>query len=158
LIKGIINHEELLVKFSQALVEIGDALRQTRLSASLFQTDTMKDAIGRLYAHILLFFQSALKWYRAHPFQRAVRSIIKPYDLEYKETVEQIELCAQNVNEIASAANRAEIRDMHLTIQEMQSEMHNRDQKLLAMQHELRQLYSKTDDSVSRILQVAVGM
>jgi hypothetical protein len=155
--QGIINHEELLVKFSQALVEIGDALRQTRLNASLFQTDAMKDAVGRLYAHILLFFQSALKWYNAHPFERAVRSIIKPYDLEYKETVEQIELCAQNVNDIASAANRAEMRDMHLTIQEMQREMQSLDQKLLEMQLELRQSHSKTDDSLSRILQVAVG-
>ena len=151
------NHQELLAKFSQAIVEIGDALSMTKLRGQLYQTDLMKNAIGRLYSYILLFFQGALQWYTAHPLKRAIRSIAKPYDLEYKQIAEQIKSCAQSVSDIAGLANQAEVRDMHLAVQRLQGVMRNQAQKLADLQAEIQFSHKRIDVSIDQILQVALG-
>jgi hypothetical protein len=155
--QGVLNHEELLVKFSQAIADIGDALSLTKLRAHLFQTDAMKDAIGRLYSYILLFFQGALQWYTTHPLKRAVRSITKPYDLEYKQIAEQIRTCAQGVGDIADVANHAEMRDMHLTVHSMQKAIEDQAQKLLDIQTEIQSSHQRMDTSIDHLLKIAHG-
>lgn len=152
---GILNHATLVSQLSQALAKIGEALQQTKLSAELYQTDNMREAIARLYAHILLFFQQAVRWYTMGPAGRAFSSIFKPFDLDYKDTVEQIKLCSQTVNDIANASSRAEIRDIHITIQMQNRQLQERDKKLHEMQLQLKEIQSKIDSSTSQVLQVA---
>jgi hypothetical protein len=156
--QGIINHSRLISEFSQALAKISDALRQTKLTAELFQTDPVKDAISQLYAHIILFFQQAVRWYNRSSAGRAFSSIFKPYELEYEDTIEQIKLCAEAISDMASAASRAEVRDMHITIQLMRREMQRRDQKLTEMQLQVRNTQRKQSqmhEIISDSLQVA---
>ncbi|KAH8590413.1 hypothetical protein B0O99DRAFT_691622 [Bisporella sp. PMI_857] len=140
---GIINHANLVSQFSQALAEIGEALWQTKLSAELYGMEQMKEAISRLYAHIILFFQQAVKWYSMSSAGRAISSIFKPFELDYKDTVEEIKLCSQTVNNIASAASRAELRDLHDIIKEQYTQDKERDKKLQQMQTELKSLQEK---------------
>src|ERR1700712_2813302 len=83
--KGIINHANLVHQFSKALSRIGSVLPRTRLSAELYRTDHMKEAICSLYAHILLFFQKAVKWYNLGPAGRALSSLFKPFELHYED-------------------------------------------------------------------------
>jgi hypothetical protein len=82
--------------------------------------ESMKEAIARLFAHIILFFQQAVKWYNMTLAGRAVSSIFKPLELNYKESLKEIKLCSQAVNNIANRASRAELRNIH-TIIEMQN-------------------------------------
>ena len=155
--QGILNHATLVSQLSQALAKIGEALQQTKLCAELYQTDNMREAIARLYAHILLFFQQAVRWYTMGPAGRAFSSIFKPFDLDYKDTVEQIRLCSQTINDIASASSRAEIRDIHITIQMQNRQLQERDNKLHEMQLQLKEIQSKIDSSTGQVLQVATS-
>lgn len=91
----------------------------------------------------MLFFQQAIRWYNRSSAGRAFSSIFKPYELEYEDTIEQIRLCAEAINDMASAASRAEVRDMHITIQLMRREMQRRDQKLTEMQLQVKDTQRK---------------
>lgn len=93
----------------------------------------MKDAIANMYAHIILFFQRAARWYNKSSAARALSSILKPFELEYQDTVEQIKLCSETINNIAHGASRAEIRDMHVTVQLMHGNLQGLQKKLLQM-------------------------
>lgn len=117
----------------------------------------MKEAISRLYAHIILFFQQAVKWYSMSSAGRAISSIFKPFELDYKDTVEEIKLCSQTVNNIASAASRAELRDLHDIIKEQYTQDKERDKKLQQMQTELKSLQEKMVCSTTRILQAGTS-
>lgn len=119
---GILNHGRLVQEFSQALIQIGDALRLTKETAELYQTDDVRDAISRLYAPILVFFQQALRWYNRSRVGRALSAVFSPYELKYKDTVEQIQRCAKAVNDMAAAKSRAEIRDIHISLEMMRRE------------------------------------
>lgn len=156
-IQGIINHANLVSKFSQALAEIGEAIWQTNLSAELYQIEHMKEAISRLYAHIILFFQQTVKWYSMSSAGRAISAIFKPFELDYKDTVEEIKLCSQTVNNIASSANRAELRDLHDTIKEQYKQDCERDKKLQKMQTQLNGLQERMESSTVQILQAGTG-
>jgi hypothetical protein len=146
-----------VIQLSKALARIGDALQQAKLNAELYQTYHMKNAISRLYAHIILFLQQAIKWYSMSSAQRAVSSIFKPFELHYQDTVDEIKLCAQTVNDIAGMASRAELRDIHINIQRHHQQLQERDDKLLEMQVQLKEMHEKIDVSTSRILQAATS-
>ncbi|EON68935.1 hypothetical protein W97_08193 [Coniosporium apollinis CBS 100218] len=107
----------------------------------------MKDAISSLYAHIILFFQQAVKWYNMGPAGRAISAIFKPYELGYKDTVEYIKICLETVNNIVDAAAGAEIRDINIIIQ-LQS------QKVHEMQVQLKEMQMKIDGRINEVLQV----
>ncbi|KAH0565970.1 hypothetical protein GP486_000638 [Trichoglossum hirsutum] len=116
---GVLNHAELLVQFSKALAKIGEVLPRTELNAVLYPTSQMKEAITTLYAYIIRFLQQAVKWYKMSPAGRAFSSIRNPFDLSLKDTVEKINECSRAVDQIASAASRAELRDLHIKINEL---------------------------------------
>jgi hypothetical protein len=108
----------------------------------------------------MLFFQQAMRWYNRSPAGRAISSIFKPYELEYQDTVDQIKLCAEAVHDLASAASRAEIRDMNITINLLREDMQLRQQTLVEMQNRLTQTqenHLKIEESVNRTLQVAIS-
>jgi hypothetical protein len=110
----------------------------------------MKAAISQLYAHIILFFRRAVKWYRLGPASRAFASIIKPFSLEFKDTVEQIRLCSKKVEGIAKGAERAELRDVHITVQRGFGDIETRLQEMQAIQ-------AATDARIDTVLQVALS-
>lgn len=121
--KGIINHEKLVEHFSDSLVQIGNALKGAKLSAELYQNDQMKEAISHLYAHIILFFQQTVKWYTRSRIGRVVSAIVNPVELD--KTVQQIQSCAETVRDLASAASRVEIRDIHVLLQLQEDKFQN---------------------------------
>jgi hypothetical protein len=155
--QGILNHARLVTELSKALAKIGDALQQAKLSAELYQTPHMQNAISRLYAHIILFLQQAMKWYTMSSAGRAVSSIFKPFELNYQDTVDEIKLCTQTINDIAGLASRAELRDMHINIQTQYRQLRERDSRLHEMQKQLKDIQEKIDISTDRVLQFAIG-
>ena len=117
----------------------------------------MKEAISRLYAHIILFFQKSVKWYSMSSAGRAFSSIFKPFELDYKDTVEEIRLCSQTINEIAGAASRAELRVVHGIIKGQYKQSQQRDKRLQEMQTQLKNIQDKMDSSTTRLLQAATS-
>lgn len=109
----------------------------------------------------MLFFQQSMRWYNRSSVGRGFSAILKPYELEYEDIVEQIKLCAKAINDIASAASRAEVRDMHITIQLIRQDMQKRDQKLVEMQLQAKNAQKsrlQLAELVTQSIQVATSM
>lgn len=79
--------------------------------------------MARLYAHLLEFFLIANKWFKKNLFQRAVSSIVGPFELRYKPILAQIQRSFEAINEITSGANKAETRDLTITVEIMRQEL-----------------------------------
>ncbi|KAI1739150.1 hypothetical protein F4680DRAFT_466671 [Xylaria scruposa] len=151
---GIINHGSLVVQFSQALSMISHVLPITKLSADLYQTDQMKDAVANLYAHILLFLKQVVRWYVVGPAGRALTALFKPYELSYKDTVEQIRLCANTIDGIANISMKVEVREMNVFLREQSQTLAEREAKLHDMQAKFELAQAEMSNTVGRILQI----
>ncbi|KAJ8133097.1 hypothetical protein O1611_g529 [Lasiodiplodia mahajangana] len=127
--QGIMNHAQLVAEFSRALAEIGEILPQTTLNAQLYANDHMRDAIAHIYVHLLQFIHKAIKWYRRGPAGRAISAIFKPFELSYKGTLDEIQRCANNIENIAAARARTEIRDIHVLLQLQGQRLVNMEEK-----------------------------
>ncbi|CAO2651418.1 Nn.00g039880.m01.CDS01 [Neocucurbitaria sp. VM-36] len=154
---GVINHETLVVQLAQALSTIGDVLPRTDLYAELYKTQSMQDAISQLYARIILFFQEALKWYNRGPAGRAFASIFKPFELHYEETVKSIQACTQKIEDIASAASRAELRDINLLTTLLHNKSQLRDRRLDGIESQIILMKKHLDDRLQEIIGMAIS-
>jgi hypothetical protein len=112
----VINHEELLVQISKTVSRIADVLPRAELASSLYQTDRMNRTVAQLYVKIMRFVQDAVRWYKMGKIKHSLTSITRPYDLSFKDLVEEIAEASRNVDKEASAASRAEIRGLHLQV------------------------------------------
>ena len=76
----------------------------------------MQASVARLYAHILRFFLSSLKWYKDSRAGHAVKSIFQPWDLKFRPEYEAIAAESQQIGQLADAALKAEVRDTRLEV------------------------------------------
>ncbi|KAH6972270.1 hypothetical protein BKA56DRAFT_494106 [Ilyonectria sp. MPI-CAGE-AT-0026] len=140
ILMGVINHGNLVVQFSRALTMIADVLPRAKLSAELYRTKDMKDAIASLYAHIILFLKQAIKWYNVGPAGRALTALFKPFELRYKDTVEQIEQCAKTIDDLAGILVKAEVREISVSL-------HDQSQRMIAMETRLQEMQTRFEAS-----------
>lgn len=91
-------------------------LPRTELHSVLYPTPRMQDAVSQLYAKIIEFALMAIKWYKKGKLSHSFTAIIKPFSLGFKPIVEEIAERSKHVDELASAAVKAEIRDLHVNI------------------------------------------
>ncbi|EXJ87098.1 hypothetical protein A1O3_04056 [Capronia epimyces CBS 606.96] len=141
---GVLNHAELVAELSEALTKIGDLLQQVKLVIYLYPVDRMRDAVSRLYAHMIEFLLLAADWYKKHPIKRALDSIINPFPLRYKPTLKLIQSSFDNVNHIANGANKAETRDLTIAVQQMQSQITAMETALVTRMTEMQGIGSQT--------------
>lgn len=111
--KGIINHGELLHKFAQAFVEIGDALNSATCIALIYGTIDIEATISQLYLQIMRFLSKAVEWYTKSPIRRMLSAIGNPWDLKYKDCLEGIRSCVAKANHHAVRASWAQLRAVH---------------------------------------------
>lgn len=76
----------------------------------------MQTAVARLYAHILNFFISSLKWYKDNRAVHALKAIFQPWDLKFQREYEAIAAEAQQIRRLADVALKAEVRDTRLEV------------------------------------------
>ncbi|KAG7118898.1 hypothetical protein HYQ45_015409 [Verticillium longisporum] len=135
---AVLNHEELLTEISKAVSKIADVLPRTELHSVLYPTQRMQDSVAMVYAKILEFFVMAVR-------------------LSFKPVIEEITERSRRVDELASAASKAEIRALHIRIhrldktlvqvtemmavQQQQHVLYN--ESLLGVQYEYKQLFRK---------------
>jgi hypothetical protein len=123
----VLNYEELVERIAESLSHIADVIPWIELSLKLYPTHRMKWMASQLYAYIIKFFQHAVIWYKKRTVSRAFSSFSKPYELHYKDTVLKIAYFVKAVDNTSTAASRAELRDMHLKINDLTrklNEMH----------------------------------
>ena len=76
----------------------------------------MQYSVARLYAHILNYFLSALKWYKDNRALHAVKSIFQPWDLKLRPEYEAIVSESQQIRQLTDVALKAEVRDTRLEV------------------------------------------
>jgi LytS/YehU family sensor histidine kinase len=115
----VLNHEELLTEIAKALAKIANMLPRADLSSNLYPTQRMRVAVAQLYTKVLHFIQDAVKWYKKGKLAHSVSAVFKPYSLGFKAIVDGISEASRRVDQEASAASRAEIRELHIKIHQL---------------------------------------
>jgi hypothetical protein len=110
----------------------------------------MKDALSRLYAYIILFLKLCVKWYNRSSLGRLWSALKAPFELNYKDLVEQIKASSAAVEDLANAGARLEIRDIR-TIQDIHHV------QFVEFYNKLLERQAKLEDSVSQLMQVATS-
>jgi hypothetical protein len=110
----------------------------------------METALSRLYAYIILFLQLCVRWYNRSPLGRLWSAITSPFELDYQDLAEQIQLCSKAVDDLANAGARAEIRHIRTVLELHHAQSRGRDTKLVEMQ-------KKFDDSMVQLLQLVTS-
>lgn len=130
---SVLAHEELLVEISKAVSNLADVLPRTELHSILYPITRMRQAVALLYAKIIHFIVEAIKWCNKGKLRHAWTSIAHPFELKFKAITEEINLRSRRVDELASAASKAEIRDLHLKIHGMSSTLNTMGLQLTEM-------------------------
>lgn len=65
----------------------------------------------------------AKDWFNKNVIQRAVSSIVNPFELRYKPILTQIHRSFEAIDQIASGANKAETRDLTITVEMVRQEL-----------------------------------
>ncbi|KAF6838383.1 hypothetical protein CPLU01_02495 [Colletotrichum plurivorum] len=145
---AVLNHEELLTEIPKAISRIADVLPRTELHSVLYPTQRMQDAVSQLYAKIIEFFLMAIRWYKRGRLSHSIRSIVEPFSLGFKPIIDEITERSRRVDELANAASKAELRDLHVSVRGLNdtvlqlTEMSTLiSQSLLAFKEESKQIF-----------------
>lgn len=92
------------------MTKISYALQEAALSANLYHTGGIKKAITSLYIDVITFFIKVAKWYKKHRLTRLISAIAKPFQLDYRDTLEKIRVSSEIIEGIAAGQSRAELR------------------------------------------------
>ncbi|KAK7961160.1 Nacht domain protein [Apiospora saccharicola] len=123
LFTAVLNHEELLTEISKAISRIGDMLPRTELHSDLYPTERMREAVALLYAQIIEFALMAVRWFKKGKIMHSVAAIVHPFKLSFGPVIDEISELSRRVDELANAASKAEMRDAHAKIQNLERRM-----------------------------------
>jgi hypothetical protein len=101
------------------VTKIADVLPRAELLSVLYPTERMKIALSELYAKIIQFIQSAIKYYKSGRLAKSIAAVTKPFVLSFKPILEDITEASRRVDELANSALKAEIRDLHLQVKRL---------------------------------------
>jgi hypothetical protein len=121
--QGIMNHEELLHQLAKALSRIAESLPRKDLTLVLYPTQQMKMAVSHLYAQLIRFMLRATRWFKRGKLMHCFGAIARPFGLDFKDDIEKVDEVSRNIDELASAAAKAELRDTHLEVSETRAEL-----------------------------------
>jgi hypothetical protein len=121
--QGVLNHEEQVKQLAKTCSGIADLLPTVQLSIILYPTEPMQEAVAQLYASLINFLIRAVKWYRQGRLAHAWASVTRPWTLSWKDYAEDIANCSRRVDRLAHQACFAELRDAHLDIHSIRTEL-----------------------------------
>lgn len=143
----VMNHEELTSELAKALSKIADVLPRVEFDLILYPVDDMKHKMEDLYAHIIRFYQRALKWYEASKAKHALLSVVKLYKLHFEDILQSITDRARSIDQFAVAMAHGETRRIYHLVKQCLDE-----QRLLGAEHQ------QTHDTIISIEQAQVQM
>lgn len=151
LVISVLNHEELLKEICKAIANLADVLPRTELHSILYPTARMQEAVSLLYSKIIEFIVKAIKWCKRSKARHAIVAMTHPFELKFKPIIDDITRLSRGVDELANAAVKAEIRDLHFTVHQMHRSI-TRLTEMMACKSRSTVLcrepcYDKTDDT-----------
>lgn len=112
IVQLVINHEETLTKLAESLASIAETLPRMDIHLSLYPTAMMKRNVEELYALLIKFYHRTLRWYSAGPLKHLVKSLTRPYSLEFADILRQMDTRARLIDSLAIAMAHDELRAM----------------------------------------------
>lgn len=117
------NHEEQVNQLAKACVQIADVLPRVELTLTLYKTDLMQRAVSELYVVIIKFLQHAVRWYRRGKLSHTWGAITRPWELGFRDHVDNIDEISRRIDQLASGASKAELRATHLEARRIREEL-----------------------------------
>ncbi|KAJ4016341.1 hypothetical protein NW752_003463 [Fusarium irregulare] len=117
------NHEATISLISKALSQIADSLPRVGLITVLYPTDRIRQAVSNLYANLVRFFIRAHEWCQQGTMRHLWHSITRPPELRYKDLLEDIATASREIDQLAVASSRVEIRDINLKLDSIVSKL-----------------------------------
>ena len=117
ILKGVMNHEALIKELAKALCRVSDALPQVEQELLLFPSERMSSLVTELFTKIIQFADEAIRWYGEGGLKHAVGSILNPYSLRFKDTVDDILDISARVEKAALSASMAELRQTRMELE-----------------------------------------
>ncbi|EKJ72928.1 hypothetical protein FPSE_06974 [Fusarium pseudograminearum CS3096] len=114
--KSAQNHEATIALISKAISQIADSLPRVELATVLYPTDRMRQAVSNLYANLVRFFIRAHEWCQEGTLRHLLHSITRPPELRYQDLLEDITANSREIDQLATASARVEIRDISLKL------------------------------------------
>ncbi|KAF4471594.1 hypothetical protein FALBO_1495 [Fusarium albosuccineum] len=117
------NHETTVCLISKALSQIADTLPRVELATVLYPTERMRRAVGNLYANLIRFFIRAHQWCSEGTWKHLLHSITRPVELRYKDLLEDIAADSREIDQLATAGTRVEVREMSLKLTDIAAKL-----------------------------------
>lgn len=107
----------------QALIDINDAVTAVEKRRMLFENETMKCYVWRMYSQIFAFLTEVVKWYTKRSIQRLYDSLNENLTDFFDDQVEEIRKTARLIHDDAELRTQVDIQVSRLYIEEMNSKM-----------------------------------
>ncbi|KAI3320670.1 hypothetical protein HD806DRAFT_505830 [Xylariaceae sp. AK1471] len=131
---GVINHEALIKELAKAMTRVADVVKHVQTQSLLYPTIEILEHISELYSQIMTFAIRAVEWYQKGKIAHAVAAFTSPFQLKYRDIIDDIYETSRKIDRCAMTMNYAEIRQMH--------EQLAQSQKALELAHiERREMY-----------------
>jgi hypothetical protein len=110
-----VNHGETLKLLAKSISQIAARLPRFKLVSKLYPTAQMRLAIETLYSCLLEFLIRAHGWCNESKLSHFYHSYTRPHELRYKDLLERVTACSNNIIELAAIGSQAELHLMHNT-------------------------------------------
>lgn len=100
---------------SKSLLEVAQRLPRVEALSVLYPTKQICLAVESLYAAILEFLLIAHAWCNESKLRHVHHSFTCPHELRYKDLLERIADCTDNIGQLANVGSHTQIRVMHAT-------------------------------------------
>ncbi|KAL9619836.1 MAG: hypothetical protein Q9160_005576 [Pyrenula sp. 1 TL-2023] len=152
---GIENHEESLHQLAKALYRFANCLPRHELKLILYPSPQMQHAVAKLYASLIQFMAHAMHWYHKGSARRAIGAILKPFALDFKDQMTEVDELSRNVDEIADAAAKAELRAVHAKVEDARRELSDTRKELRVALLDIKRLSDLVSIESDRVFKVA---
>jgi hypothetical protein len=110
-----VNHGETLKLLAKSISQIAARLPRFKLMSKLYPDAQMRLAIETLYSCLLEFLIRAHGWCNESKISHFYHNYTRPHELRYKDLLERVTACSNDIIELAAIGSQAELRLMHKT-------------------------------------------
>ncbi|KAI0431097.1 hypothetical protein F5Y09DRAFT_330615 [Xylaria sp. FL1042] len=115
---GVLSHETLIRELTKAMTRVADVVRHAQVQFMLYPTDELVEYMSDLYSHIMSFAIRAVEWYQKGKIAHALAAFASPFQLKFRDIVEDIYETSRKINRWAMTMNHVEIRQMRQQLTE----------------------------------------
>lgn len=119
----MVNHEDQIKQLAKACTQIADLLPRAEITLKLYQSDAVLNEVTNLYISIIDFLRHAVDWYKQGKLRHTWTAIARPWELGFRDYVEDIDLSSRRLEQLAHISSQAELRAAHLETSRIREEL-----------------------------------